>query len=448
MKKASLYTFSILSIFFFCFSLRVQLSIKSFDSSKVKEHIDILSSGNYKGRLPGTIENMQTAAYIKEEFIKNNLATIDKDYYESFTVNFPSPTSGSPYLKVKDKKGNIVKEFTYGEDYREDMINFKKTSFNFTKKDNIYLSDNAINILKDEDYFLFYTPENHSFSFRSSFIQDSPFSMCVVVSKPALSLIKDYIHKDFKIECYIPFEIKTRTIYNVVGEIKGKHPDKPPVVVSAHFDHVGSDLNNNVYSGALDNASGSAFILELSRYISSLGKPDRTIIFAAFNAEEFNCIGSNEFLKKHKETLSGGKVYNFDMIGSSNNVPLSIMGGKEDSLTTPFLKSITATCTKQNVDYTCIFEDASDHSYFRKDNIDAVTFCDNDTSRIHTLADVSSYISTANIERCFKVVNKEIISNAFGNSFILLHHESMLLFSGLLLLLSLILLIKKLRKKH
>jgi Zn-dependent M28 family amino/carboxypeptidase len=216
-----------------------------------------------------------------------------------------------------------------------------------------------------------------------------------------------------------------------MGVIKGKDSSKPPIVFSCHFDHLGTDLNNVIYRGALDNASGTAFVLELIKYIKTLGTPERDILFVSFNAEEFGLLGSSAFAAKYESQLKGSRVYNFDMIGSFDGIPLCIMGGKADTTETPFIKELSNNFQEEQIYYNYLFEDASDHASLRDKNIEAVTLCDNDMNRIHTPKDRIEYISNAAIERCFNVIQKEVIRNCFDNNILALHYQEFL-FASLL----------------
>lgn len=85
--------------------------------------------------------------------------------------------------------------------------------------------------------------------------------------------------------------------HNVIGKITGaKHPDEY-IIYSAHWDHLGigkpDEKGDSIYNGALDNASGTAGLLQLAKAFKSLKtKPDRTIIFLAVTAEEQGLWGS------------------------------------------------------------------------------------------------------------------------------------------------------------
>ena len=88
---------------------------------------------------------------------------------------------------------------------------------------------------------------------------------------------------------------------NIVGELKGSDPalSKQFVLVSAHLEHlgVGAPINGKtIYSGAMDDASGVATVLETAKKLSEAKtKPKRSILFVIFTAEEKGLLGSRYF---------------------------------------------------------------------------------------------------------------------------------------------------------
>jgi len=88
--------------------------------------------------------------------------------------------------------------------------------------------------------------------------------------------------------------------YNVIGKITGsKRPDEV-VVYTAHWDHLGigrpDASGDSIYNGALDNATGTAGLLELARAFKSLkNKPERTIVILCVTAEEQGLLGSKYY---------------------------------------------------------------------------------------------------------------------------------------------------------
>ncbi|WP_268071224.1 M28 family metallopeptidase [Clostridium sp. ZS2-4] len=407
--------------------------------------IRYLSSDHFQGRLTGTIENQEIEEYIKLQFIKNDLKPFLGEYDQAFKLTYPSKIKGKePYLNVTDKNGNIIKSFTYGKDYKEDMLNFKSNKFNFNNQNPLIVSrENSIQIKYNSDYFLLYSSSDNTLKFRSSFISTDPWSMCIMLSKNTLSELKKSLSDGYNINCFIPFTNKKTSARNILGYIEGKNKNSSPVIISAHFDHLGTDLGDNIYRGALDNSSGTAFMLEMVEYIKSLGTPERNILFIGFNAEEFGCLGSAEFVKKYKNHITDSKVFNFDMIGSDKGVPLCIMGGKNDTTKSSLMRSASNTCSDEHIHFNYLFENASDHKAFRENNIDAITFCDDDKSRIHTPEDTLEFISTSAIERCYDVASKEIIKYAFNENLLFLYYKQGLLISSMGIILILVTLNRK-----
>lgn len=429
MIKKILLLFMVVSCTLLSLSFQFYFSVHSFNYNSVKNHINHLSSNSFKGRLAGSIENDTAAIYIKNQFENNGLSPYHESYFQQFSTLSPHRIDGKPYLNVTDEKGFLIKEYRYGVDYKEDLLNFKKNNISFSKEDKISFSGQHLQVTKENNYFLFYSPENNKLNFRSSFIHTSPYSMYIMATKSTIKELQGYLKDNYVINCFIPFETKEASINNVIGYIEGKDLSAPPLVLSAHFDHIGTDLSGNIYSGALDNASGTAFILEMSKYIKSLGKPERSIVFVAFNAEEFGCLGSKAFVDKYIDSLKGSKVLNFDMVGTNNSVPLYIMGGRKDTEDSSLIKEASSICSKNRINFNYLFEDASDHEYFRKQNIDAITLSDSDTTRIHTPDDKAAFINSDNIDRCFKLASTEVIKYGFRYNFLLLYYKQVFFMS-------------------
>jgi hypothetical protein len=88
---------------------------------------------------------------------------------------------------------------------------------------------------------------------------------------------------------------------NVAGKLEGSDAKlkEEYVVYTAHLDHLGIATpvkGDNIYNGALDNASGSAIILEIARAFSKMNpRPRRSILFVSVTAEEAGLLGSDYF---------------------------------------------------------------------------------------------------------------------------------------------------------
>lgn len=86
---------------------------------------------------------------------------------------------------------------------------------------------------------------------------------------------------------------------NVLGVLPGTERPDEAVVYMAHWDHLGKhpdETGDNIYNGAVDNATGVAGILELAERFAKQGKPKRSVLFAAVTLEESGLLGSKYYV--------------------------------------------------------------------------------------------------------------------------------------------------------
>jgi Zn-dependent M28 family amino/carboxypeptidase len=94
-------------------------------------------------------------------------------------------------------------------------------------------------------------------------------------------------------------DAKVITSHNIVGRIEGsKHPDET-VIYSAHWDHLGvgqpDAKGDRIYNGAVDNATGTAALIELANAYAHGPKPKRSVVFLNVTAEEKGLLGSEYY---------------------------------------------------------------------------------------------------------------------------------------------------------
>ena len=143
--------------------------------------------------------------------------------------------------------------------------------------------------------------------------------------KPVAMKIRLSAHMVSKIR---PFESN-----NVVALLPGSDKDlkNEGVFYTAHYDHFGirPDIKgDNIFNGAMDNATGCGIVLEIARvYAQAAQKPRRSIYFSAVTAEEQGLLGS-EYLGKHPP-IPAGKIsldLNYDDVkplGAAEEVEVS-----------------------------------------------------------------------------------------------------------------------------
>jgi Zn-dependent M28 family amino/carboxypeptidase len=128
---------------------------------------------------------------------------------------------------------------------------------------------------------------------------------------------------------------------NVVGHIDGRRRPGRYIVISAHYDHLGT-RNGQVFNGADDNASGTAALFAIAKYFAA-HPPANPLIFAAFDAEESGLRGSQAFVKQ--PPVDAGLLalnLNADMIGRAPDDRLFVVGTALQPFLRPHIEAIIA----------------------------------------------------------------------------------------------------------
>jgi N-acetylated-alpha-linked acidic dipeptidase len=129
-------------------------------------------------------------------------------------------------------------------------------------------------------------------------------------------------------------DYQRRTIWDVIGTIKGSQEPDNWVVVGNHRDAW-------VY-GAVDPNSGTASMLESVHGVGALLKqgwrPRRTIVFCSWDAEEEGLIGSTEWVEQHAKTLEHAVAY--------FNVDVAVSGPDFSAAAVPSLKQFVRELTR------------------------------------------------------------------------------------------------------
>ncbi|HPV57393.1 MAG TPA: M20/M25/M40 family metallo-hydrolase, partial [Tenuifilaceae bacterium] len=109
---------------------------------------------------------------------------------------------------------------------------------------------------------------------------------------------------------------------NIIGWVEGFDPVLKDefIVIGAHYDHVAYRIEDGkkiVYNGADDNASGTATVIELGRWLAkNRHLLKRSVILIAFDGEEAGLIGSNYLVKSEQIPVDKVKaMFSLDMTG-------------------------------------------------------------------------------------------------------------------------------------
>lgn len=113
---------------------------------------------------------------------------------------------------------------------------------------------------------------------------------------------------------------------NLFVRIAGTRPGGKVIVVSAHYDHLGT-RDGVIYNGADDNASGVAGLLAVAEALKA-APPNHTILLVALDGEESGLRGARAFLDS--PPVPPGDIslnVNFDMLGKNAAGELYVSGG-------------------------------------------------------------------------------------------------------------------------
>ena len=109
-----------------------------------------------------------------------------------------------------------------------------------------------------------------------------------------MRLLDHGLSVEMEIEIRNDFSTDDPLDYNVLAEIPGSDLAHEIVMIGGHFD------SEPAGTGATDNASGSAIVMEAMRILAAVdAKPRRTIRLALWGAEEVGLLGSRGYVKKH-----------------------------------------------------------------------------------------------------------------------------------------------------
>ncbi|MFS2005416.1 M20/M25/M40 family metallo-hydrolase [Duganella sp. CT11-25] len=196
------------------------------------------------------------------------------------------------------------------------------------------------------------------------------------LKKQALSRGFTPVPLGLKLKLAMPNAWRDLASHNVVAKLPGSDPQLKNEVVlyTAHWDHFGIDetlpgpRTQQIFHGAVDNASGVAALLQIARAYKSLPTaPKRTILFVLTTAEERGLLGAQYYARNPlypiSKTVLNINVDGLNMWGRTRDVELSGMGksSADDIVAAVAEQQGRAVRPDSNVDY---------GSYYRGDQFE------------------------------------------------------------------------------
>ncbi len=199
-------------------------------------------------------------------------------------------------------------------------------------------------------------PAAHALSLAGWLTQEAGAKLLGMAGKTVDELLKATESRDFrpiplgiKVRGHLPNKLRQIETRNVAGIVPGSDPAlaAEAVLFSAHWDHlgIGTPVNgDNIYNGAMDNATGCGVLLEMARAWGALEKkPRRSALFISVTAEESGLIGS-EYYSRHP-LIAPGKTaiaLNYDGLHPLGRTTDVTVAGAERTTAWPVVKDAAA----------------------------------------------------------------------------------------------------------
>ena len=264
------------------------------DAASVERVITTLSADGMLGRAPFTPGIDKAADFIRDQFASIGLEVLDDmdDYLQRFVayrlpvqshrvvlngIEIPSEQStayaGVP--SVRWTTGDPIDVVVIGP---EDDAGERIYSVRGSDRNTLVLMNTS------HQAFFRRWADQMSVPWFSLDPSSGPTLVCVLTDEAHMT--------SYEVEVMAPLEELPLT--NVVGMIPGRRDDEI-VLFGGHYDGIGILApveGDSIANGANDGASGTTAVIELARYFKARGEPERTLIFAAFTAEEIGFLGS------------------------------------------------------------------------------------------------------------------------------------------------------------
>lgn len=129
---------------------------------------------------------------------------------------------------------------------------------------------------------------------------------------------------------FVPLTRQPATGTNIIATLPGARPEARPILLTAHYDGVGSDPGLH-FPCAGDNASGSAVLCEVARVLTAAPPLPRPVVFALVDGEELGTLGSRQHAKQLSAQGCVPDVLNVDMAGKFNGKIAVELGPRDPS---------------------------------------------------------------------------------------------------------------------
>jgi len=284
------------------------------DAKEVERIEKVLSADDMEGRKPGTSGIEKAASFISSEFKSAGLKTFagSSDYLQKFAmvrpvlVSVSATVNGQPLDASKVMVVASVADLSVTEKSGYDTASIKMGASIFSVASALVQSGKNYLVAVDT-------------TFATSFSRLSNFKRQLFKSgKNVVFILANTVPETFNINA--THNLNEMPMANVVGILPGRSKKDEYVVFSGHYDHLGISRpvnGDSIYNGANDDAAGTTGVIMLAKYFASLKNNERTIIFAAFTAEESGGFGS-QYFSRQLDPVKVAAMFNIEMIGTES----------------------------------------------------------------------------------------------------------------------------------
>jgi len=305
----------LLSGFLSIYSFLHAQTLPTITESEVSRIERTLSSDEMQGRQVFTTGIEKAAAFITREFSNAGLKPLpgSKDYNQTFEMLEPEATEAAMTLNNATIERKNLAVFSSESSLKISQDDHYKKIYVKTSAD---FGEIVIKYLESEENVLILVDTSLA----------KKFSWLSNLHMPQFSGQGNHIYVltsadpvQYRIE--VTQKMKKKSLTNLIGIIPGKSKPDEYVIFSAHYDHLGigkpDAAGDSIYNGANDDASGTTAVIALAGYFSKARNNERTLIFAAFTAEEIGEFGSAYFSEKfNPEKVKA--MLNIEMIGTES----------------------------------------------------------------------------------------------------------------------------------
>ncbi|XQW83763.1 M20/M25/M40 family metallo-hydrolase [Thalassotalea piscium] len=278
--------------------------------------VSYLASDKLKGRGNFSPEIDQAADYISGRFKEIGLVPLPgfSDFKQTFNVINIKPQTVKVTLNNKDvTSDHIAMVSTISNIDWTDTKDF--TTHIIPADGNFRATLGEINQQGGKHLVLLNSAQNKIFSGYQGYFSRGINKLSVDHQGAVIIVLTDETQVD-TINIHAKTSITTQSLTNIVGVLKGKERRDENILFSGHYDHLGekSGDGDTIYNGADDDASGTTAVINLAQHYAKQGNNNRSLIFAAFTAEEIGGFGSRYF-SEHIDPNSITAMINIEMIG-------------------------------------------------------------------------------------------------------------------------------------